>query len=1314
MPASETGFSFCHRYKYNGLVATPHQIIMKRLFVLSIALLPYLLHAQPPVKKKNYPSLLWEISGNGLKKPSFLFGTMHVSSKMAFHLADSFYIGLRNADMVALETNPESWQEDMSKYDLGSGYNDYGYSLTNYLSAPDDYFSINTLKFYKYDKKVEKTLYSNPSTINNLLYRSYGNESSDFEEDTYLDMYIYQCGKKWGKKVAGVEKYGESMKLMIEAYNDAAKDKDKKERSYDAEDGYSSGNLQEAYRTGNLDWLDSINRYNSFSTAFDEKFLYRRNEIQAGSIDSILKTGQSLFVGVGAAHLPGSRGVIEMLRDKGYKLRPVKMGERDSQHKNQVEKIRVPVSFTSQSAEDGVYKVDIPGKFYKFGDDASLDQRQYADMANGSYYMVTRIMTNAWMWGHTTDRVYRVIDSLLYENIPGKIINKTTIVRNGYKGIDLTNRTRRGDLQRYNIFITPFEIVVFKMSGTGDYVKDGDEAKKFFSSIQLKEFNPGSGPGQVPGAGPGQAGGSGPGHGWKKYSPPYGGFAVNLPHEPYTGNDGNWIYDAEDKATNTQYRVVRTDIHNYHFVEEDTFDLGLMDESFSASEFIDKQLNRRQTTYKGYPALDAQYKDKTGGVYLARFIIQGPHYYTLLAHGRQETTGMQHFLNSFEIKPFVYKASKERRDTALYYTVKTPVFPESGKEKLDIPNYNSPGGGDDEESEGDILLSGTFRSKIISNDTTGEKIFVSFFKSQRYTYIRDSSVLEDDNRISVFGDTTLIVKTKRKYELPDGTRVWETVVTDTGSSRTIRSKTLYKDGIGYGLITQSDTLSPPGDFVQSFFDTFTPADTLTGISPFRKKTDLFFSDFMSRDSLVHQRAVKGIHLIGFDSTDLPLLKKMIASVNWSEKKYLDTKKALVGKLEHIRTKEASDFLRDQYYAAGDTLELQYTALEVLLQQKTKYAFTVFRDIVASEPPVLNIGSVNPAYLSLNRFRFSYNSYDNGSFMDDLYDSLELAKTILPDLLPLLNLDDYKESIMQLLGQLADSNLVKAKDYEAWFSKFYLEARQELKKQAIAEKQKAINKAEQEKDDKKTDYLITDDPDKDSGNEKLSLYATLLMPFWESKAGVQPVIGQILASSDKQLKYRTLLLLLRNNKPYPDSLPDYFAGMDEYRYELYTALKEMDMEAKFPGRYNTHLDLGRSKLLKEKSYEKPDTLAYIDRLPATIKEKTGYIYFFKYKMKKDDMSWKLATVGLVPKDSAVFEFKDEDADDNSFLSSDYTVQYMYDFTTFTDTRIRDDQPLTEQLQKELKKILYSRRKSAKEFYNKNNNEGYDLTVEEEPE
>ena len=555
---------------------------MKRAIVLIFAVLPYLLFAQHKAKARKYPSLLWEITGNGLKKPSYLFGTMHVSSKLAFHLADSFYMGIRNADVVALETNPESWQEDMSKYETGEmGYSPSG-RFAGYLAIPNDYLTINTLKFYKYDKKIERSLYSNPSTINNLLYRSYGNESSDFEEDTYLDMYIYQCGKKWGKKVAGVERYAESMKLMQEAYRDAARDRSKK-RNYEVDEEYSSGKLQEAYRKGNLDQLDSINKLNSFSEAFDEKFLYKRNEIQAFSIDSILKSKATLFVGVGAAHLPGKRGVIEILRDKGYILRPVMMGERDSRHKEEVEKVRVPVVFNTEKADDSLFEVSIPGKFYSFGDDGALDQKQYADMANGSYYMVTRIMTNGWMWGHSTEQVYKKIDSLLYENIPGKLISKTKISRNGFNGFDILNKTRRGDLQRYNIFITPFEVIFFKISGNGDYVKNGDEANRFFNSIKFRDY----------------ATLNNPGGKWKKYSPVAGGFSIDLPHEPYIGNDGSWIYDAEDSQTKIHYRVIRSDIHNYQFVEEDSFDLGLMEESFAASDFIDRKGSVR-SSYRIY------------------------------------------------------------------------------------------------------------------------------------------------------------------------------------------------------------------------------------------------------------------------------------------------------------------------------------------------------------------------------------------------------------------------------------------------------------------------------------------------------------------------------------------------------------------------------------------------------------------------------------------------------------------------------------------------------------------------------------------
>jgi hypothetical protein len=1102
---------------------------------------------------------------------------------MVFQLADSFYLGIRNADVVALETNPESWQEDMSKYKEGDDDDvSFGrFRSRGYASMPEEYLSINTLKFYKYDKKIERSLYSNPSMINNLLYRTYGNNASDFEEDTYLDMYIYQCGKKWGKKVAGVEKYAESMKLMAEAYKDAAKDKNKKERSYDRDEGYSPDKLQDAYRSGNLDLLDSINKYNSFSAAFDEKFLYKRNEIQANSIDSILKTNSSLFVGVGAAHLPGNRGVIELLRKMGYKLRPVKMGERDSEHKNAVEKIRVPVAFTTQTADDGFFKVDIPGKFYKFGDDISLDQRQYADMANGSYYMVTRIMTNAWMWGHSMEDVYKKVDSLLYENVPGKIISRMNIVRNGYKGFDITNKTRRGDIQRYNIFVTPFEIIFFKMSGTGDYVKNGEEANKFFNSIQFKERKTGTESTVAA---------------WKKYSPSYGGFSIDFPRDPFIGNDGSWIYDAEDNSTNAQYRVIRSDIHNYSFVEEDTFDLGLMDESFAASEFIDTQLTRKQTIYKGYPSLDCKYLDKDKSVYLTRFIIQGSHYYTLVAHSKQETSAMQNFLNSFELKPFIYGPATERRDTSLYYTVKSPVFPEDKKNKVDVPGYASYDNDDDDEPEDNLLENGAFRSKVIANDTTGEKIFVSFYKAQRYYTARDSSVFDEDS--GDLADSTLIVRLKKRYVLPNKMKVRERIISDTGSSRTLWAKVFYKDGIGFALMTQGDTLTKPSAFVRSFFDSFVPVDTLKGNNPFSKKSHLFFADFMSSDSTIHKRAIKGIYQVKIDSTDFVPLSKAIASLNWKEKRYLDTKKMLIGRLDDIKTKAASDYLKQLYYAASDTLELQYSTLEALLKQQTQYAFSVFRDIVTEEPPVLDIGTDSYQGLSsslnyLRSYRYAFNTYrkkyNNGNFMDDLFDSLALTRTILPELLPLLNLKDYEQPMMRLLGQMVDSNLVKPKDYQIYFSKFLIEAKQELKKQAITEKNRAIKKAEEDKD-KKDNSSDNDDEDKDAGNEDLSLYATLLLPYAETNASVRPLIQQMLASNDKELKYNTLLLLIRNNQVVPDTLLTYFAGLEDYRYKLYKDLKRIKAMNKFPAKYNNHLDLGRSKLMEEKSYNKADSLS----------------------------------------------------------------------------------------------------------------------------
>ncbi len=409
---------------------------------------PHPVQLTPKPAPKKYPSLLWEISGNGLKKPSYLFGTMHVSDKLAFHLGDSFYTAIKSADVVALETNPESWQDDYSQSVFFRGRRGSNNLLNPYANRwewPQDHMRITSFAINRYEEAIKAALAVEPSMINGMLYRTYGRQAEDFEEDTFLDMYIFQTGKKLGKRVSGVENFQESERLVMEAYKAMLRDQNKKRRSYDYEGMMTNPKkVEDAYRKGDLDLLDSLESLTVFSDAFQEKFLYKRNEIQANNIDSIIKK-MSLFVGVGAAHLPGKRGVIELLRQKGYTMRPVRMDDRNSQQKETVDKIRINNPFTTQTGDDDFYSVSIPGKkFYRFTDWNGMDVVQYADMVNGAYYMVTRIKTNSLSWGHNSDHVFKKIDSLLYENIPGKILKKTPITKNGYRGLDIINRTRRG------------------------------------------------------------------------------------------------------------------------------------------------------------------------------------------------------------------------------------------------------------------------------------------------------------------------------------------------------------------------------------------------------------------------------------------------------------------------------------------------------------------------------------------------------------------------------------------------------------------------------------------------------------------------------------------------------------------------------------------------------------------------------------------------------------------------------------------------------------------------------------------------------
>ncbi|MCE3259681.1 MAG: TraB/GumN family protein, partial [Bacteroidetes bacterium] len=400
---------------------------MKRLLVIFL-FIPFLFSAQT---SKKYPTLLWKISGNGLKKPSYLYGTMHVSNRVAYHLSEQFFDALKSVDVVGLETNPGEWLANMEKTGELSQVNQFS---NPYAYNPNFYKSSFNIAFP--DKRLLQGILSyDPDIINGLLYR-HNRSKENFEENTYIDLFIFQSASKLNKQVISLEDFVQSeIKARLSALPDSNEEDDDSYGKY--KDYYTTAQkIEDAYRDGDLDMLDSLSKLTSSKNT--QKYLINdRNVFFVNTIDSVLKT-KSLFSGVGAAHLPGDMGVIELLRKKGYTVEPLipKNSKKSAEAKEELDMKVKPVAFSKQFAPDSSFSVSMPGKLSQI---VSLENVKYyihADMVNGNFYTIVRLKYFGPLFNVSPQQMQQKMDSLLFEYIPGKILSKKEITaNNGIKGI---------------------------------------------------------------------------------------------------------------------------------------------------------------------------------------------------------------------------------------------------------------------------------------------------------------------------------------------------------------------------------------------------------------------------------------------------------------------------------------------------------------------------------------------------------------------------------------------------------------------------------------------------------------------------------------------------------------------------------------------------------------------------------------------------------------------------------------------------------------------------------------------------------------
>jgi uncharacterized protein len=268
------------------------------------------------VTNKDNNTLLWEISGKGLKKPSFLFGTFHLMCKKDIQFSEQLKKALKASDELYLEI-------DMDDPAILLG----GMMLMNMKDNKKlkDLYTVaefNKLETYFKDSLSMPLLLMQrmkPLFLESLLYPKMMpcKQVSGVEEE------LMKLARIDRKEIRGLETM-EFQSSVFDSipYEEQARDLIKTIDSIGAYQAYFKTMIN-VYKNQQLDKMEELFSKSEFGMEDNKDILLdSRNKNWVKQLNVIMKAG-AVFVAVGAGHLPGTMGVITLLKKEGYILRPI-------------------------------------------------------------------------------------------------------------------------------------------------------------------------------------------------------------------------------------------------------------------------------------------------------------------------------------------------------------------------------------------------------------------------------------------------------------------------------------------------------------------------------------------------------------------------------------------------------------------------------------------------------------------------------------------------------------------------------------------------------------------------------------------------------------------------------------------------------------------------------------------------------------------------------------------------------------------------------------------------------------------------------
>jgi len=258
-------------------------------------------------------SLLWRITPPNGGPDSYLFGTMHVRDLRAFEWLPLAQACIAQCEAFATEFN----FEEIDPVALQAALQLPEGQTLDVLLTPGAWNNLDRYARKKLGAEAADFRHQHPMSVSTALSTAFLSE----EASQSLDETLWTFARSQGKTTTGVETFADqlhtlraiSLEQHIKSLTWLLKNFNRQKRRIKKMlQWYAAGDLQPLYKAAKKD-----------AKGMRKILIYRRNKHMAKRFEEIC-TSQSLFCAVGAGHLAGDKGMLRLLKARGFQIKAMR------------------------------------------------------------------------------------------------------------------------------------------------------------------------------------------------------------------------------------------------------------------------------------------------------------------------------------------------------------------------------------------------------------------------------------------------------------------------------------------------------------------------------------------------------------------------------------------------------------------------------------------------------------------------------------------------------------------------------------------------------------------------------------------------------------------------------------------------------------------------------------------------------------------------------------------------------------------------------------------------------------------------------